>query len=163
MERRRGGGRRTGRVEIRTVNHRHFNPSLKLSGDLIPLEAELRERLRKDFDRGHVSVSARWTEAPERDTSLTVDLERARAVAAQFRALQQALEIPGEVDLAMIVRQPDVVTGTAERMKPTVAWSELEPVVAQAIAECKAMRRGKGPCWPMSCDIVSPARAVESR
>ena len=25
---------------------------LKLSGDLIPLEAELRERLRKDFDRG---------------------------------------------------------------------------------------------------------------
>ncbi|HSR89944.1 MAG TPA: YicC/YloC family endoribonuclease, partial [Gemmatimonadales bacterium] len=65
------------RVEIRTVNHRHFNPSLKLSGDLIPLEAELRERLRKDFDRGHISVSVRWTEAPDRDMSPTVNLERA--------------------------------------------------------------------------------------
>ena len=131
------------RVEIRTVNHRHFNPSLKLSGDLVPLEAELRERLRKDFDRGHISVSARWTETPERDTSLTVDLERARAVAAQFRALQQALGIPGEVDLAMIVRQPDVVTAPPSD-ETAVAWSELEPVVAQAIAECKAMRRREG-------------------
>jgi uncharacterized protein (TIGR00255 family) len=131
------------RVEIRTVNHRHFNPSLKLSGDLIPLEAELRERLRKDFDRGHVSVSVRWTEVPDRDTSPTVNLERARAVADQFRALQQALGIPGEVDLAMIVRQPDVVASPAAD-ETTVAWAELEPVVAQAIAECKAMRRREG-------------------
>ena len=33
-------------VEIRTVNHRHFNPALRLPSDLVSLEAELRDRLR---------------------------------------------------------------------------------------------------------------------
>ncbi|HSR90629.1 MAG TPA: DUF1732 domain-containing protein, partial [Gemmatimonadales bacterium] len=85
----------------------------------------------------------RWTEAPDRDTSPTVNLERARAVADQFRALQQALGIPGRIDLAMIVRQPDVIAPPAAD-ETTVAWAELEPVVTQAIAECKAMRGREG-------------------
>ena len=54
------------RMEIRTVNHRHFNLSLRLPAELAALEADVRERLRKDFDRGHVAVHARWAEMPER-------------------------------------------------------------------------------------------------
>ena len=52
------------RFEIRTVNHRHFNLAAKLPGELAVLEGELRERLRREFDRGHVAVQARWTEYP---------------------------------------------------------------------------------------------------
>ncbi|HUR95101.1 MAG TPA: YicC/YloC family endoribonuclease, partial [Gemmatimonadales bacterium] len=59
-----GGGRL--RVEIRTVNHRYFNLAPKLPGELSALEGDLRERLRREFDRGHVAVQARWTETPER-------------------------------------------------------------------------------------------------
>src|SRR6476646_2979890 len=47
-----GGGRL--RVEIRTVNHRYFNLAPKLPADLSSLEGEMRERLRREFDRGHV-------------------------------------------------------------------------------------------------------------
>jgi uncharacterized protein (TIGR00255 family) len=137
-----GGGRV--RVEIRTVNHRHFNPSLKLSQEFAALEVELRERLRRDFDRGHVAVSARWTEAPERHTAgFTVSLERARSVVATLTELKQALGVPGEVDLATVLRQPDVIVPAHEE-EPQIPWAELEPVFAQAIAECKAMRRREG-------------------
>src|SRR5687768_4506612 len=50
------------RFEIRTVNHRHFNLATRLPAELAVLEGELRERLRREFDRGHVAVQARWTE-----------------------------------------------------------------------------------------------------
>ncbi len=132
------------RVEIRTVNHRHFNPSLKLSHELSALEADLRERLRKDFDRGHVSVGVHWAEAPERHTAgFTVNLERARAVALALGDLQRALGVPGQVDLSMIVRQPEVIT-TGREETPAVEWVDLEPLVAEAIGNCKAMRRREG-------------------
>ncbi|HMV33071.1 MAG TPA: YicC family protein [Gemmatimonadales bacterium] len=132
------------RVEIRTVNHRHFNPSLKLSHELSALEADLRERLRKDFDRGHVSVGVHWAEAPERHTAgFTVNLDRARAVALALGDLQRALGVPGQVDLSMIVRQPEVITSGREEA-PAVAWADLEPLVAEAIGNCKAMRRREG-------------------
>lgn len=137
-----GGGRV--RVEIRTVNHRHFNPALKVSHDFSLLEGEVRERLRRDFDRGHVAVGIYWSEAPERQTAgLTVNTERARAVATALAELQRALGVPGEVDLAMIVRQPEVIA-VAREETPEVAWTALEPIVAQAIVECKAMRKREG-------------------
>lgn len=137
-----GGGRV--RAEIRTVNHRHFNPSLKLPQEFAALEGALRERLRRDFDRGHVTVSVRWTEAPEREADgFTVDVDRARAVVAALTALKQTLGVPGEVDLAIVLRQPDVIV-PAQREEPEASWAELEPVVSQAIAECKAMRRREG-------------------
>ncbi len=132
------------RMEIRSVNHRHFNPSLKLPSELIALEGELRERLRKDFDRGHVVAQARWTEVPERKAaSFTVNLDRARAIAGALGELQRALGVSGEVDLGMIVRQPEVLASSHEEA-PEVPWSEVEPIVAAAITECKAMRRREG-------------------
>lgn len=137
-----GGGRV--RVEIRTVNHRHFNPSLKLSQEFVALEGEVRERLRKDFDRGHIAVSVRWTESPERQVAgFTVNLARARAALQALTELKRTLDVPGDVDLSTVLRQPDVIVPAREE-ESTIAWTELEPVITQAVAECKTMRRREG-------------------
>ena len=98
------------RVEIRTVNHRYFNLAPKLPGDLSGLEGELRERLRREFDRGHVAVQVRWTEYPERAGGFAVDLDRARLVTSRLRELQSALGLAGDVTLELVARQPDVLS-----------------------------------------------------
>jgi uncharacterized protein (TIGR00255 family) len=135
-------GRRL-RVEIRTVNHRYFNLSAKLPGDLVSLEVELRERLRRDFDRGHVTVQARWTESVETDPGFAVDLDRARLVAARLREMQSALGLGGEVTVELVARQPEVLS-YAGNGSGEVAWAQFEPVVAQAGQECRAMRAREG-------------------
>ncbi|MFI5209894.1 MAG: YicC/YloC family endoribonuclease [Gemmatimonadales bacterium] len=137
-----GGGRI--RVEIRTVNHRHFNPAIKLPGDLASLEGEVRERLRREFDRGHVSVSIRWTELPLRGAGLSVDLERARAAVAALRMLKDSLALPGEIDLGLVVRQPEVLSTASAEETPPAAWGEVEAVVVEAARECRTMRPRAG-------------------
>src|SRR2546428_525802 len=131
------------RVEIRTVNHRYFNLAPKLPSDLSGLEGELRERLRREFDRGHIAVHARWTEYPERAGGFAVDLDRARLVTARLRELQTALGLGGDVTLELVARQPDVLSTTSEAAIE-VPWAEVEPVVARAAAECRAMRAREG-------------------
>jgi uncharacterized protein (TIGR00255 family) len=132
------------RVEIRTVNHRHFNLAAKLPLDLSALETELRERLRREFDRGHIAVQVRWTELPARTAgSVTLDVERARVVASRLRELQSALGLAGDVTLELVARQPDVFTASTDG-GPEVPWAEVERVVAQAAAECRAMRAREG-------------------
>ncbi len=131
------------RVEIRTVNHRHFNLAPKLPSDLSALEGDLRERLRREFDRGHVAVHARWTEYPERAGGLAVDLDRARLVTARLRELQSALGLAGDVTVEMVARQPDVLSTTLEAAIE-VPWTEVEPIVGHAAAECRAMRAREG-------------------
>ncbi|HEU5040359.1 MAG TPA: YicC/YloC family endoribonuclease [Gemmatimonadales bacterium] len=131
------------RVEIRTVNHRHFNLASKLPPELAVHEGEIRERLRREFDRGHVAVQGRWTEYPTRAGGFSVDLERARLVAGRLRELQSSLGLGGEVTLELVARQPEVVS-TAAAADVEVAWAEVEPVIAQAAAECRAMRAREG-------------------
>jgi uncharacterized protein (TIGR00255 family) len=131
------------RVEIRTVNHRYFKLAAKLPADLAGLEGEMRERLRRDFDRGHVTVQARWTEAPAHTGGWGVDLERARLVADRLREMQRSLGLGGEVTVELVLRQPDVIAAGADGPADN-AWAEVEPVVARASAECRTMRAREG-------------------
>jgi uncharacterized protein (TIGR00255 family) len=155
------------RIEVRTVNHRYFNFAPKLPSELVPLEGELRERLRRDLERGHVTLQGRWLESPEPTRSgLRLDLDAARAAAARLRELQTALGLGGEVTLDLVARQPDVFVGNDERAE--VPWVEVEPVVAQAAAECRAMRRREGDALAAELrhrlDILEQeARAVAAR
>jgi uncharacterized protein (TIGR00255 family) len=135
-------GRRL-RVEIRTVNHRYFNLSAKLPSDLSALEVELRERLRRDFDRGHVTVQARWAESAEAGPGFSIDLDRARQVAARLREMQSALGLGGEVTVELVARQAEVLNH-ATNGSGEVVWSEVEPVVARAGQECRSMRAREG-------------------
>jgi uncharacterized protein (TIGR00255 family) len=72
-----------------------------------------------------------------------VDLDRARLVTARLRELQTALGIPGDVTLELVARQQDVLSTTSEA-SVEVPWAEVEPIVAQAAAECRAMRAREG-------------------
>jgi len=130
------------RVEIRSVNHRFFNFAPRLPAELGSLEGDLRERLRRDLERGHIALQARWTELPGSADDGAVNLERARAVTARLRELQSALGLAGEVTVEMVARQPDVFSngaGVAE-----ITWAEIEPVVAEAASACRAMRAREG-------------------
>ena len=131
------------RFEIRTVNHRHFNLATKLPAELAVLEGELRERLRREFDRGHVAVQARWTEYPAAAGGFTVDMERARLVTQRLRELQSALGLAGEVTVELVARQSEVITSTGGDAS-AVPWAEVEPIVAKAAGECRTMRAREG-------------------
>ncbi|MEO6067176.1 MAG: YicC/YloC family endoribonuclease [Gemmatimonadota bacterium] len=138
-----GGGRL--RVELKTVNHRHFNPALKLPGELAAVEGELREALRKEFDRGHIAVSVRWTEWTQRSATLSVDLTRAREVSDRLRELRDELGLTGQVSLDLVARHSGVLTdAVAEAAPAAISWSEFEPTVTRAVADCQAMRRREG-------------------
>jgi len=123
------------------------------------VEGELRERVRKDLDRGHVSLSARWVEYPEREATLAVDLPRAEAAATRLRELKSALNLSGEVSLELVARQPEVlVSRSAEATE--VAFAEVEPIVAKAASECRAMRAREGAA--LAADLVARLTAVEA-
>ena len=159
-----GGGRL--RVEIRTVNHRYSNIAPKLPSDLSGLEGELRERLRREFDRGHIAVHLRWAEYPERAGGLAVDLDRARLVTSRLRELQSALNLAGDVTLELVARQPEVLSTTSEAAVE-VPWTEVEPIVAQAAAECRGMRAREGEALAAELrhriDLLERAAAVIAR
>ena len=137
------GGRLS--IEIRSVNHRYYNPQLKLPFELGGVEGPLRDRLRQLLERGHVTVTARWIDPPLREGggAVAVDLARARQVLAAAKELKKHLKLKGDVDLAFVARQPEVLTPHQDGI-PAAQWSEVAPIAERAVRELLGMRAREG-------------------
>lgn len=133
------GGARVA-VEIRSVNHRFFSPSIKLPGAFGRWEADVREALRKCIARGHVTLFARIEDSAER-AGAKIDETRFASYVAQLRVLQARHGLGG-IDAGMILRLPDVLS--TEREEPTGSVGELLAIVEQAAADHTAMRTAEG-------------------
>lgn len=130
-------------VELRTVNHRFFNPSIKLPSALARWENDVREVLRQRVGRGHVTVSARV----ERDTDVrrkaAIDEPTFAAYVGQLRELAARYQLADTLDVATVLRMPDVIRAEeAEEQEGTAA--ELVSIVEQATAALTTMRQDEG-------------------
>ena len=154
-------------VEIRTVNHKHLSVQLRLPTDLQALESELREALRQRIERGHVSLSARWQEVADSAPAVRLNLGRAREIVGALRELKTALGLPGEVDLAFVARQPEVLAFGEAEVTPAT-WSEIEPIVRAAVDAVLVMREREGRALAVELDrqlavITGHAQGVAQR
>ena len=130
------------RIELKSVNHRYLSLSLKAPGELAAMEHEIRERLRRDFERGHFSVSIRWLEMPGRTTGLRVDPVGVAAAMARLRELAAVAGVDATIPLELVARQPEVFAVGDEAA--AIEWSAVEAVLATAIAACRETRRREG-------------------
>jgi uncharacterized protein (TIGR00255 family) len=130
-------------VELRSVNHRFFNPSLKLPSSLSKFEGEVRETLRQRVARGHVTVSARVVR--DEDVGAVVDEARFASAAAALQALQAKYGLGGAVDVATVLRMPDVLQLARDDAGfETATAAEVVAVVEAAIAALQEMRAAEG-------------------
>jgi len=128
-------------VEIRTVNHRFFNPSIKLPGPFSKWEGDVRELLRQRIARGHVALTARVER--ESGKGAGINEQRFGQYVATLRDLQSRFGLTEHLDAATILGLPDVVdTHVEEREVGSVG--ELLAIIEQAITALRQMRGEEG-------------------
>ncbi len=131
-------------VEIRAVNHRFFNPAIKLPGRMAQWEGEVREALRKRVSRGHVSLTVRFEK--EIDRTLAINEQKVAAYVQQLRALKDRWGLAGDVDIATIMRLPDVISANDEETADADAGTvdQLLAIVHDAANGLDLMRDAEG-------------------
>src|SRR5438067_634284 len=129
-------------VELRTVNHRFFNPSIKLPPVLGRFEGEVRELLRQRIARGHATLFARAERAPDAPSAV-VDEERFAGYVSQLRGLAERHGLATTLDIATVLRLPDVLRADSSD-EPEGSAAELLPIVEQATAALDTTRREEG-------------------
>ena len=128
-------------VDVRTVNHRFFSPSIKLPGAFGRWETDVREAMRLKVARGHVTLTARSERLTE--SALAIDEARFGAVTAQLQALVAQFGLSGGVDLASVLRMPDVISAPRED-DATGTVAELVGIVETALDALQRARADEG-------------------
>ena len=122
-------------VELRCVNHRYGEVTVKLPRALMQFENEIKKRVAERLVRGKIDVFIQVENAVALGVP-TANLPLARGYLKAFNSIKEALGLEGEVKLSMIASQRDVVTVAAE------AEASLEEMPAELTAALEeALRR----------------------
>ncbi len=131
--------------ELRSVNHRYLEASLRLPEELRSLEGEFRAQLQRDLRRGKVDCTFTWRAGAQSDRQLEIDpamLAQLKARLGEIAAAVPVGEVQSRVDLVDLLRFPGVLRESATDNEPLLAAART--LFGQAIGDLCAMRASEG-------------------
>ena len=131
-------------VEMKSLNHRYLEISLRMPAALAVLEMEIKKRIGERYTRGKFEVSVRLENGGGSEAPPALNLPLARQYHSLLTQLRRELGIPGEVTLEMMAGFRDLfVSGEGEEDIPAL-WEGLEKVLVQTMEKLTAMRNAEG-------------------
>ena len=132
------------RVELRSLNSKQLDLSVKIPGKYRAAEAEVRNIITRQLQRGKVDCFVSF-EAAVADTSAHINAAVFKAYADELRMVCKAsgVKVEGDALLSAVMRMPDVVTSEEQE----VSDDELKVIIAateQAAAQLDAFRVQEG-------------------
>jgi uncharacterized protein (TIGR00255 family) len=139
-----GDGRRLS-VEVRSVNQRFLDVKLSLPRDCQAWEAELRDLVSGVAERGKVEVTVFRAGSTADDYTVEVNEPVARAAVAGWRTLQRSLELPGTIDVAMLLgRGADFVRVVERKADASADLPRVRTLLRDALKQFDRAREREG-------------------
>lgn len=132
-------------VEIKSVNNRYFDCSVKLPHIYAPLEQRVKQRLsEKGISRGKVDVGIFVDFSEATDTEILVNREYATRYIAALRRLKEEFGLSGEISVMEVARDREVFSIKKPEGDIEAEWGELCPVLDVAIDRFLSAREEEG-------------------
>jgi uncharacterized protein (TIGR00255 family) len=132
-------------AEVKTVNHRYLDVSIRLPKTLMALEGPLRKRLVERFARGRVELSVSQDMSGAQATLVSANLPLAHEYAQAAQQVADAAGIKGTIKLSTLLGLPEVLNLVPLDMEAgTMLNAALEALdMACSAAEADRGREGE--------------------
>ena len=97
-------------VEMKAVNHRYLDLSIKMPKKFNYFEASIRTLLKKYIQRGKVDLFITYEDYTEGNLCLKYNRELAAEYMAAFGQMAQQFKIPDDITVSTLARCPEVLT-----------------------------------------------------
>ena len=153
-------GGRTITVEVRSVNNRYLDCTVKMPRIYVFAEDAIKSRVQSSISRGKVDVFVTIGQSEDGDTSVSLNKSVAAGYYRALCDLRDTYSLRDDLSASLLSRFPDVflVEKTQENLEAVAA--DLCAVTDLALADFDAMRTREGD--KLSEDIRSRAKTIES-
>lgn len=127
--------------ELRSVNHRYLEVSLRMPEELRGLEAAVRTRIGEQLSRGKVEATLRLRASQRALSGLTLDKQALASIAVALQQVRDAIPETAAVDPLKVMQMPGVVASASDQQdvlsKHTMACLDaaLDDLVATRVRE----------------------------
>ena len=97
-------------VEIKAVNHRYNDITVKLPRAIMGFEDEIKKAISKKVFRGKLDVFVNFESFSQEDINISVNEPLAKSYTETLRKLKSDLHLDGDVTIEIVSKFPDVIT-----------------------------------------------------
>lgn len=133
-------------VEIKAVNHRYADISVKLPRNCMVHENEIRKQVAQALKRGKIDIFINYELTASAQTTPVLNLPLAEAYQQLLQKMQQEMGLSGTISVEFLAAQKDVIqVGEAAAEADETALGDcLRQAVAEALENHLVMRRAEG-------------------
>lgn len=130
--------------EVKSVNHRYYEYSSRLPRAYGFLDDKIKNHLQRTIARGKVDVYLfiETTDAP--GSTVTINHTLAKAYLDAYKELHDTYGLREDVSVAVLARNPDILTVHKDADDEDAIWEAVRPVVDEAVARFVQMRETEG-------------------
>ena len=138
-------GNATANVELRSVNSRYCEVSVRLPRPLSEYESEVQSLIKQAFSRGRISVQVQVETSSDEILPIELDEDAVRAYSGLLNRLRASAGVAEPLGLdhllhfSEIFRMPDEPSKASDEM-----WAAAEEALAAAVIQLRQMRRQEG-------------------
>lgn len=131
-------------VEVRSVNNRYLDCTVKLPRSLSFGEDAVKQAVKNTVSRGKVDVFVSVRSDGGTEGKVTLNSALAAGYAEAMRRMQAELQLPGDISVDLIARMPEVFTVEKPEVDEEQLLKDLLFVADKAFAGYDAMRSREG-------------------
>ncbi len=134
-------------VEMRSVNHRYNDITVKLPRFLISLEDRIKKKTAENVFRGKTDIYISFETLSSEDVEVKLDEALAAAYAEKLKHLREIIGVPQADDgriFELTAGFPYVITVEKAQKEEEVLWEILLPALEDAVSRFLAMRETEG-------------------
>ncbi len=141
-------------IEIRSLNHRYFEFSLKVPPALGSLENRIRDFVQASLRRGKVTVSLmRESASGEAANRAVIDESAVRFYAASVKKLKRKFRLGGDLSVSDLLRLPGIFTAEERKTDAEKIWPSLQRLLVQGLKKAVTAKHLEG--RKLSQDILT--------
>ena len=141
-------------VEIKTVNHRYSDVTIKMPRYLVFLEDKLRQYVIQSIPRGKTDVYISLVNMSDKGKSIKVDRQLAKKYIEEMKALVEEYGIADDITATAVMRMPDILSIENEADE-SLYWEELKRATDVAIDNIVEARKSKQQEQAKDLDLLS--------
>lgn len=130
-------------VEIKSVNHKYSDVSIKIPRQISYLEEKVRKEILTKVSRGKIDVFITLQDYSEKGKNIKINKELAKVYISQLRELAEETGITADIDVIDISKFPEVLN-ISNQDNEEIYWDELRGVLDTALDNFVAMRETEG-------------------
>lgn len=131
-------------IELKTVNHRYLDISVRLPRQLGFFETAVRNYLKKYLLRGKVDVFIFYEDYSPQKVLLTYNGELVKQYLAYFRQMESEFGVENDITLSTLARLPEIFNMEQQAQDEDSLWKLLEEGLKKAVANVVEARELEG-------------------